>query len=52
MLGDFNIFPFTAAQEAEMLLRIVAAALGVIALPSILGAWQLWAATGGGAVLA
>ena len=27
MLGDFNIFPFTVAQEAEMLLRIVAAAL-------------------------
>ena len=32
-------------------IRIVAAALGVIALPGILGAWQLWAASGGGAGL-
>ena len=27
MLGDFDIFPFTAAEEAEMLLRIVMAGL-------------------------
>ncbi len=27
MLGDFDIFPFTAAEEAEMLLRIIVAAL-------------------------
>lgn len=32
-------------------IRIVAAALGVIALPGILGAWQLWAASGGGSAL-